>query len=309
MQYLKPIKPMMAVNHHEPFDSSDYLFEIKWDGYRCLAYCDDEIRLYSRNCRNITRRFSEIAADLKSLKEHCVLDGELIILDADGKPSFSKLQYKKNCQYSCCFIVFDLLYIDKKPLLNQSLMERRQKLTKFFSNNQYLTRVLLSHAVEDQGVNFFRAITEYGLEGMMAKKKNSHYLPGIRSIEWLKIKNRRELDAVIIGYLPGTYGFKSLVLAQYDQDTFNYIGSVGTGFSQKENEALFKGLKRIVSVECPLKLMPSELNRAVWVKPILVATIEYLEFTPDGRLRQPSFIRLRDDKSPAECVYKSDTEK
>lgn len=305
MQYLKPIKPMMAVNHHEPFDSSDYLFEIKWDGYRCLAYCDDEIRLYSRNCQNITRHFLEIATDLKSIKEHCVLDGELIMLDSAGKPSFSKLQYKKNREYGI-FVVFDLLYINKKPLLAQPLVERRRQLAEFFSKNYELTRVIFSHAVENQGVNFFKAITEQELEGMMAKKKNSCYSPGIRSRKWLKIKNRRELDAVIVGYLPGIYGFKSLILAQYDQNTLNYIGSVGTGFSQQENKTLLVGLKRIASIECPLKLIPSELNRAVWVKPILVATVEYFEFTKDGRLRQPSFIRLRDDKLPVECVYKSD---
>lgn len=298
MPFTKIIKPMLAVDHPNAFDSPDYLFEIKWDGYRCLAYCGDDVKLFSRSHRNLNQNFKEIASDLEQISCRCILDGELIMLGEDQKPSFSRLQ-RKSLGEIATYIVFDILYLNDQYLFEQPLIKRRELLRSLIENSD-LNHVVISRAIEKHGKNFFQAAVNHELEGIVAKEKTSVYLPGKRSSAWLKIKHRPETDAVIVGYLPGRTGFKSLLLGQYGHGRLVFIGAVGTGFSEKEKAVLTAGLAKIVS-DCALVDKP-EIANVVWVKPILVAKVGYLEYTADGRLRQPSFLGLRTDKKAEECV-------
>lgn len=187
--------------------------------------------------------------------------------------------------------------------MNQPLTLRKQSLNRLINRNpSELTRVGLSRVVERRGISFYQAITDLGLEGMIAKNKFSQYLPGLRSKDWLKIKQRLQLDAVIVGYIPKDFSFSSLVLAQYEQNKLKYIGKVGTGISEIKRKILWEGLNRI-KAPCPLSTTPDGLKGVIWVRPLLVAVIDYLEFIDSGLLRQPSFIRLRGDKSPLDCKY------
>lgn len=293
------IKPMLAVDYPSAFDSSDYLFEIKWDGYRCLAYCGTEITLYSRSHRDLTPYFPEITQDLKKVGSSCILDGELIMLGDDHKPNFSQLQRKKPGDIGT-YVVFDILHLNGEDLIQEPLVRRREHLSALIEGRSFST-VLMSRGVEQHGVRFFAAVKEQNLEGMVAKDKYSVYLPGKRSRAWRKIKVRLETDAVIIGYIPDHTGFKSLLLAQYDQEQLVYVGNVGTGFSDQDKKILRAGLARISAEQSGLAQDP-QVPGALWVKPVLIARVGYLEYTADGRLRQPSFLGLRVDKAVEECA-------
>ncbi|MDI9419755.1 MAG: hypothetical protein GX228_06185 [Firmicutes bacterium] len=301
MLFHKPIEPMLAVDHPQPFDSDEHLFEIKWDGYRCIAYCDGEVRLFSRNRKDFTNRFCEIADELRKLPVRCILDGELIAFGSNQLPDFSLLQsrFKGGKEIGSSYAVFDLLYLEDRYLFTLPLIERR-KLLIGLVERLLPAQVFTSHAVENQGTNFFQAIAGLNLEGMVAKRKDSHYLPGKRSRAWLKIKHRLETYAVIAGYVPEPFGFKSLVLAQYEDCRLVYVGNVGTGFSEHDKMVLAKGLAGIHG-DCPLDAKPA-IPRVAWVKPILVARIAYLEYTADKKLRQASFRGLCPDKRQEECT-------
>lgn len=301
MYFPKLLEPMLAVEHTQPFDSEDHLFEIKWDGYRCLAYCDGGVKLLSRNKKDLTARFPEVAAALSRVPFRCILDGELVALTADQRPSFSLLQskFKGKSGIMGHYAVFDLLYLDDRYLLELPLVERRALLVSSLEG-YFPAPIFLSKAVEKQGIRFFQAVAALDLEGMLAKRKDSIYLPGKRSRAWLKIKRRQETCAVIVGYVPEPYGIKSLILAQYDQERLVYVGSVGTGFSQKDKAVLREGLQGI-QAPCPLADPPA-IPGAVWVKPVLVARVTYLEYTGGSRLRQASFEGLKPDAGKEECT-------
>jgi len=293
------IRPMLAVDHPQPFDSPDYLFEIKWDGYRCIAYCDHQIRLVSRGGVDLTAQFPEIAADLVKLPTNCILDGELIMLDQNGKPDFHYLRRKQPHDLST-YVVFDLLSVNQQSQMELPLLERKNRLSSLIGEQDF-SRIVVSQVVDRYGTRLFQAAVAQNLEGIVGKRKDSKYLPGIRSRAWLKIKRRLTIDAVIVGYIEGQQGLKSLILGLYENDNLRYIGNVGTGFSEQEKVILHVGLRRIRG-NCPLKT-PPPITHAVWVKPLLVAEISYLEFTPDKKLRQPSFVCLRHDKLPKECGF------
>lgn len=290
---------MLAVSYPQAFDSSEYSFEIKWDGYRCIAYRDASVRLLSRNGNCLNDQFQEIVTEVKNIPYPVVFDGELVMLNAEGKPCFSDLQHRKKDQMSN-YIVFDLLFLQDRFLLKLPLTQRQNQLEQLI-NEQDFNRIILSRKVERRGIDFYNAIVEQDLEGMIAKKSNSVYAPGIRSNDWLKIKHRRKLDAVVVGYTPQKGGFKSLVLAQYLEDQLIYIGKVGTGFSCSAKTQLLKFMQKITA-SCPFLLEPKSLKDNIWIKPVITVAIEYLEFTNDGYLRQPSFLGIS-HKMPQECNY------
>ncbi|HHX01940.1 MAG TPA: ATP-dependent DNA ligase [Firmicutes bacterium] len=301
MLFHKLIEPMLAVDHPQPFDSNDYLYEVKWDGYRCMAYCDGDVKLFSRNQKELTHRFPEIADALRQLPVRCVLDGELIAFGADQLPSFSLLQSKSRGAkgITSSYVVFDLLYLDGRYLFELPLVERRSALASSVEGF-FTAQVVTSRVIAKEGIKFFQAVSELNLEGIIAKRKDSVYLPGKRSRAWLKIKHRLETYAIVVGYIPEPHGFKSLILAQYDQGRLVYVGNVGTGFSQRDKAVLMTGLTKI-HAPCPLANKP-EVAQAVWVKPVLVAQITYLEYTADNKLRQASFVGLCPNRRREECT-------
>lgn len=306
------ISPMLAVSA-EPFDSPDHLFEIKWDGLRCLAFLNKETRLQSRNLRDISSQYPELASLNKDLRlQGTILDGEIITL-MNGRPSFFSLQKRMHARTEraikeglrenpVIYVVFDLLFLKGVSLLATPFWRRRELLGQIVTPHQYL---LLSEAIPEKGRVFFSEVTKKGLEGTVGKERNSLYYPGRRSPLWKKSRSTKSSHFVICGFTTNPYGrqdLSSLALGAYQGEKLFSFGLVGTGISQAEIEYLLRLLlpKR---VELPPPLLSSEhfLKKVSWVRPDLVCEVEYLEVTPDRHLRHPLYRGLRPEVSPLDC--------
>lgn len=312
-------EPMLAVPEARPFDHGGWLFEVKWDGHRCLARLEagDEggTRLSSRSGRDVTGQFPELAGLHRQLVgRNAVVDGEVVALDRDGRPSFQRMQDRFHRspeelarhpgRVPIRFIAFDLLWLDGEALLELPLAERRARLAEVLVETG---DVRLSQAVEGRGRAFFEEVKQLGLEGVVAKRLASPYRPGARSPDWRKVKALRRQDCVIVGWTPGqgeraaTLG--SLLLAVWEDDGPRYAGNVGTGFTRSFLERLLPELTGREVPEAPVR-DARRLNgpKGVrWVRPELVCEVEYLGWTDDGRLRAASFKGIRTDKLPEDC--------
>lgn len=311
--------PMLATLTGDAFDDEDWVFEPKWDGIRAIVICGEETRLISRNDKDITVAYPELA-DLhrQVVALDSMLDGEIVAFE-DGVPSFQLLQQRMHLRdgkrieqimkrIPVVFMVFDLIYLDGADLTDRSFEDRRRILEEVIVPADI---VQLSPITEGKGQALFRAAAQQGLEGIMAKKRASTYKPGARSREWLKVKVTFDADVVIAGWTEGEGRRKdslgSLVMAVYDGVDLRYVGNVGTGFDRRSLADALERLKALDEIPAPL---PSEvirsrpeLRRARWVTPTLVARVEHRQLTAAGRLRAPSFQGFREDKSPEECTW------
>ncbi len=307
---------MLATLEKEPPRGEGWLFEVKWDGYRALAYLrQGEAKLVSRNGNDLTGRFPSVAgAVAKAVKTpDCVLDGEVCALDDQGRPSFSAMQQGKPGT-PIVYEMFDVLEIEGRPLVDLPLRERRVRLERLLDRRS--TTVRLSEVFED-GPALLEAAKAQGLEGIVAKRADSPYRPGKRTREWLKIKTHGRQELVIAGYTKGQGRrqgrFGALVLGRYQVggqgEELAYAGNVGTGFTDKDIDELLAKLRPLETRDCPFPAVPKmqKVRRAdvVWVRPELVAEVEFVEWTHDGRLRAPSFQGLREDKVARE-VHKEE---
>jgi bifunctional non-homologous end joining protein LigD len=315
------IYPMLAESIEKPFDNKDWLFEIKWDGYRAIAFVEGgRVRLVSRNQNDLTPRYPELK-DMASLlhAKTAILDGEVVALDDEGKASFSLMQQRTgfrpggkravgNSDVPVLYYAFDLLYLNGYDWRRVSLEERKHKLKSVLVTGD---GVRYSDHYEECGNDLFEIARQKGLEGIVAKRRASCYEER-RSGEWLKIKIRRTLEAVIAGYTE-TKGsrthFGSLVLGLYDsQGRLIHIGQAGSGFNQKSLGEIAGILKKLETKKNPFFGEVEALRKVSWVKPELVAEIEYAEWTggtnqgSGPKLRAPVFLGLRDDKDPKECL-------
>jgi bifunctional non-homologous end joining protein LigD len=285
----------------------DWLFEIKWDGYRIVATVSGgEPELRSRKDQDYTKRFENVSKELvKALKTpDCVVDGEVCALDEEGRPSFSAMQQGKSGT-PIVYYVFDLLEVEGEPIIELPIEERRKRLEQLLDKRNKTVRFSESF---DDGEALLAAANEQGLEGIMAKRLGSRYLPGRRSRDWLKIKGHGRQEFVIAGYTrgkgrrSGTLG--SLVLGAYQGDELVYAGNVGTGFNDQEIDRLLKKLKPLERKDPPFKDVPKmprvRKGDVIWVEPKLVAEVEFVEWTHDGRLRAPAYKGLREDKDAVE---------
>jgi bifunctional non-homologous end joining protein LigD len=295
--------PMLATLAEDVPKGAGWEYEIKWDGYRIIAsIVGSEAELRSRKDQDYTERFSKVSRELaKALKTpDCVVDGEVCALDEDGRPSFSAMQQGK-ADTPIVYFVFDLLEVEGEPIIDQPLGERRKRLEKLLDKRNKTVRFSESF---DDGQALLRAAKQQKLEGIMAKRLESKYLPGKRTRDWLKIKPHGRQEFVIAGYTrgqgrrSGTLG--SLVLGAYRGGELTYVGNVGTGFTEQEIERLLKALKPLQRETPPFRDVPKmpKVRKAdvVWVEPKLVAEVEFVEWTHDGRLRAPAYKGLRDDK-------------
>jgi len=306
-------QPMMASLTAEPFDDDGWLFEVKWDGHRCLANLGRATRLTSRTARDMTGQFPELIDLHRQLAaRNAVVDGEIVALDRDGRPSFERMQdrfhrapeelARNKGRVPVQFIAFDLLWLDGEPLLDLPLTERRARLAEVLVETR---DVRLSQVVHGRGVDFFEQARGLGLEGVVAKRAASPYRPGTRSHDWRKIKALRRQDCVIVGWTPGqgqrgaTLG--SLLLAVSDGRRLRYAGNVGTGFTQAFLADLLPALVEREVAEPRFEGAP-RLRATRFVRPELVCEVEYLKWTDDGKLRAASFKGLRPDKPPGDCV-------
>jgi bifunctional non-homologous end joining protein LigD len=298
---------MLATPDENVPKGDSWLFEVKWDGYRALAYLrGGEAQLLSRKGNELTARFANVAKELaKALKTpDCVLDGEVCALDEEGRPSFSAMQQGKPGT-PIVYEAFDLLELDGEPLVDLPLHERRARLEQLLDRRY--TTVRLSEVFED-GDALYEAAQQQHLEGIVAKRADSPYRQGRRTREWLKIKTHGRQEFVIAGYTKGqgrrSGRFGSLVLGVWRGDELAYAGNVGTGFTDKVIDELLAKLRPLEQKRCPFPVVPKmpKVRKAdvVWVRPELVCEVEFVEWTHDGRLRAPSFQGLREDKSARE---------
>lgn len=301
----------------DPFDSDDYTYEIKWDGYRSLVFLDSQTKLQSRNLKNISSVFPELTNIHRSQKgQGIILDGEIIAL-RKGKPSFLQLQKRGQLRNETqirqaaksnpvVYVAFDLLYLNYQSVMNETLEKRRLLLAE---NLNSVDELIIAEFIESQGIAYFKSISEMGLEGVIAKKKGCIYLPGKRVKTWLKFKRKKISPFIICGlmYNHTSRGeLRSLLLGAYLDDKLAFFGMVGTGFSRLELEILLRELEKIKTAVCPFtdltNLPPKNVS---WTRPIVVCEVEYLELTDDGILRHPSFKKIRPDLRPNDCIFRS----
>lgn len=294
----KVINPMLASTTNQPFDNPDWLFEIKWDGYRIIALLNrNKVKLLSRNHQDYTDFFDAVASDLAKLNLRAVFDGELVVVDRKGKASFEMMQkYQSQGKGHLIYYVFDIIWFNGHDLRSLPLSQRKQLLAQLIPK---LTHVHISEHVEASGKKFFKAARAHQLEGIMAKERNSPYLDDVRTRSWLKIKSRMQQEAVICGYTAPRRGNKSLgalILGVYNRGRLLYIGHTGTGFSQQMSQELKTRLDRLAQAHCPFETTPKTNTPVTWTKPQLVCEVTFHEWTQSGYLRQPSFLGLRMDK-------------
>lgn len=295
---LNYIQPMLTTAVDKPFSDKDWLFELKLDGYRAIADLrGKKILLYSRNGISLGEKYPSITAALRKVKAKAVLDGEIVLLNENNKPDFQRLQnYKNNGQYPLVYYVFDLLFLGDNSLLNLPLLERKKLLKKLVKRSG---TIRYSDHIEENGVDFFKMVKADDLEGIIAKKKDSLYTPGIRTKEWLKIKHHKTQEAIIVGYTEprgSRQYFGSVLLAQYDNSKLRYIGNVGTGFTEKSLKELWQKMQPLVMDKSPFETSIKVNSWATWLQPVLVAEVAYGEITKDGIMRHPVFKGLREDK-------------
>jgi DNA ligase D-like protein (predicted ligase) len=303
------IKPMLA-QIAEPFDSEDFWFELKLDGSRTLAFIGEKLRLQNRRLLDITHRYPELTLKDDVDAREAILDGEIIVTKG-GKPDFRMLQTREHVgeelriellsqTMPATFIAFDLLYLNGKPLIDLPLVERRAKLEEIVAES---SRLLLSRYVETYGKRYFEEVKRLGLEGAMAKRKQSTYQMGKRSRDWLKLKAIKTADVVIVGYTPGegwrSEYFGALAIGAYREGKLEFMGKVGTGFDESSLKSISSLLKARTADVKPVEAEPPYEVR--WVKPELVCEVRFMEVTPDLKLRAPVFRRFRNDKAPEEC--------
>jgi bifunctional non-homologous end joining protein LigD len=303
MKYTHYIKPMLAKIREKPFDDKDWIFEIKFDGYRAIAelnYAD--VKFYSRNGLFFGEEYPELYEELKKLHMYAVFDGEIVALDNKGRSSFQLLQEVDKNSVRPLFYVFDLLEVEGKNIRELPLIQRKNQLKKLIGGNEVIR---YSDYIEKKGKEFFDLLIKKNLEGMIAKKSDSIYRDGIRNGDWLKIKYQHEQEAIIVGFTEPQGSrkyFGALVLGVYINKELTCVGHVGTGFDEEALRNLFEKMKPLEIDHPPIKNDIVTGGRVTWIKPALVCNIRFSEWTHEGQMRQPVFLGLRKDKNPREVT-------
>ncbi len=290
----------------EPFDSEDFLYELKLDGERCIAYLDKD-RTILKNKRNVLMlpKVPELSEIHCNVNVRCILDGELAVIK-DGKPGFFEIQKRSMMsnpvkidiaakKYPACFTAFDILYYDDHQVMDLPLTERKEFLQKAVQSET--SRFAVSRYIEKNGISFYNLAEQQELEGIVAKRKDSKYYLDRRTKDWIKIKYLQDDDFVIMGYFPKENSMNSIILGQYRTNELIYKGHVTLGVGGEP----FKKIRALDKIHCPFLEIPKGNENAVWVVPKLVCTVKYMMKTESGGLRQPVFKGLREDKVPEEC--------
>jgi len=314
-QFPYKLSPMLATPVDKPFDDEGWQFEIKWDGYRTLAFCNKEkVELKSRNDKSFNEKFYPFYQAVQRWNIHAVVDGEMVVMDEGGKSKFGALQnWQSEANGAIYYYVFDLLWKDGKDLMQRPLSERRDLLKLLVRENEIIR---FSENFEVSGIELFETVKIMGLEGIMAKKTDSFYTAGIRSRDWLKIKANKHQEMVIGGYTKNeetSKPFSSLLLGVYEKGALIYTGKVGTGFNPQQQVEMLEQFKPYILSTSPFSKLP-DINKpsrfqrnppkstAVWLKPELVCEVSFTEMTSDGLMRHPSFKAIRMDKNAKEVV-------
>jgi bifunctional non-homologous end joining protein LigD len=316
----KDLSPMLATLVDAPFDDDGWQYEIKWDGYRTLAYCNrGKIQLRSRNNKSFNEKFYPVYDALAKTSIHAVLDGEIIVAGESGISHFGNLQnWRSEADGELKFYVFDIIWLDGRSLTELPLDERRAILREVLPQND---TIYLSENFDASGTQFFATAAKMGLEGIMAKKSDSVYTPGFRTKEWLKIKINKRQEVVIGGFTKNddtSKAFSALLVGVYDGKRLNYMGKIGTGFSDKLQKEMMQQFKPLITKTIPFAEKP-DINKpsrfqpnpphatATWLQPKLVCEVSFTEITGDGVMRHPSFEGMRIDKPAKQVVMEKAT--
>ena len=310
------VKPMLATLVDEPFDDPDWMYEVKWDGYRALSYIyRGRADILSRNNKSFNNKYYPLRELLSEWKTDAVIDGEIVVLNKKGQSNFGHLQnWRSEADGELTYYVFDILWYEGIGLMELPLADRRKILEDVLPKHD--DRIRLSQVFDVKGSDFFRAAKQMGLEGIIAKKKDSTYSPDLRSKEWLKIKVHKRQEVVIGGFTKNegsSKKFSSLLLGVYEGKKLHYVGKVGTGFSDKLQNEMMAQFKPLIinetafaetpDVNSPSRFRPNPPKAtAYWLKPELVCEISFAEVTGDGVFRHPSFEGMRSDKKATEVV-------
>lgn len=306
------ISPMLATLSPEVPTGGDWLYEIKWDGVRAMAFLNDEaIRIAGRKGNDISAQYPELSSLRASVgSRSAILDGEIAVLDEKGRPSFERIQPRIMAvdpgtveQYAksrpAVFFAFDLLYLDGRDLRGMPLMERKRRLATILTPS---VNVRLSGHFENGGAELLEAARAQGLEGIVAKRAASFY-ESTRSRDWVKVKAVREREFLLCGFTKGERDyFGALLLGVWDGRKLHYAGNVGTGFDQSLMKQIHEMLSARTIPKSPFEEIVKLPQAITWTKPELVATVRFMDWTADGRLRAPVFVGLRQDIDPSECV-------
>ncbi len=307
------IEPMECEAVSELRDGPQWLYEVKLDGYRAIAVkSDNKVQLFSRRQKSFNHQYPYIVEALVDLPEGTVIDGEIVALDDSARPQFNLLQNYRSEARRIRYFVFDLLCYDNRDTTCLPLVERRTLLRtlKFQS-----ARIQCLDYLETSAANMVAAAKEQGLEGVIAKRRDSVYQPGRRTGAWLKHRISHGQEFVIGGYFPGPHGFDSIIVGYHEGKNLMYVARTRNGFVPASRRQIFSKLKHLATPTCPFVNLPDtkksrfgeELNavkmkKAVWLKPEMVAQIEFLEWTAGDRLRHSKFIGLREDKDARRVV-------
>jgi DNA ligase D-like protein (predicted ligase) len=306
---MNPLKPMLAVSG-QPFNRVGWIFEPKIDGTRCITTVAKDVRLQNRRLVDITYRYPEVVGALAHAAREYVLDGEITVF-VKGRPSFRalagrdhqvermKIEYLSRAM-PVSYVVFDILYANGESVMDRPLRERKEILHEVLQEGEIVSIV---DSFPEKGEDYFQAALKMGIEGVVAKRLDSQYLPGIRSQDWIKIKRSLTIDLVVGGYIPGNGDrepyFGGLLMGAYDHGQLVYVGRAGSGFALVDLQEITSHF--LPRIQSPFS-NPPPTKDVKWVEPNLVVQVTALEVTHDGHLRAPVFLRTRGDKDPQECT-------
>ena len=316
------IKPMLATLVKEPFNEPGWTYEVKWDGYRALAYIKNgKAALTSRNNKSFTQKYYPIAAAMEKWDFNAVLDGELVVVKKNGKADFGSLQnWRSEADGDLIYYAFDLIWYQGRDITGLPLSDRQVLLRDILPTDD--DRIRLSQTFTAGGNDFFAAAQKMGLEGIMAKKSDSLYTTDSRSKEWLKIKVNQRQEVVIGGFTKNEGSsklFSSLLLGVYENGRLEYAGKVGTGFTVKMQKEMMEAFRPLIITQSPFGYEP-DINKpsrfrpnppkavATWLRPELVCEVSFAEVTSDGVFRHPSFEGMRSDKKASEVILETAVE-
>jgi bifunctional non-homologous end joining protein LigD len=314
-KFSSTLKPMLATLVNKPFDADGWLYEVKWDGYRALAFMNKgKIELRSRNDKSFNEKFYPLIPALQKWNINAVVDGEIVVVNEKGISDFGALQnWRSEADGDLCFYAFDILWMDGKDLTSLPLTNRKEILESVLTIGD---PIRISRSFQESGPGFFDAAKQLGLEGVIAKRADSLYHPGERTRDWLKIKANKRQEVVIGGFTKNDGSgkpFSSLLVGVFENKELVYTGKIGTGFNVKMQKELLEKFRPLVISRSPFSYVP-DINKpsrfrpdpphatATWLKPTLVCEVSFTEMTSDGVMRHPSFEGMRSDKDAKDVV-------
>jgi bifunctional non-homologous end joining protein LigD len=300
----KEYRPMLATLTDKPFDSKEWVYETKWDGFRLIAEVKrGSVRLFSRNGIELTARYPAIAQALRPIVEPCVIDGELVALDTKGRSHFQLLQNAlRDERTRLQYCVFDLLFLGTEDVRHKPLLERKRLLKQMLPRTKLLR---YSEHIQEKGIALFEKAKQAGLEGVMAKLASGLYSSGKRTREWLKFKAMNEQEVVVVGYTAPRRSrkyFGALVLAVRESSQWQYVGHAGTGFDEETLQMLYNKMQPLKTKAKPFTVKVKDEAQTTWLRPQLVAEVKFTEWTDRGEMRHPVFLGLREDKKATDVT-------